>query len=562
MPNSVEHRNLMQFLAEVREHGLTPDSLANLNQQLGTTYSSSEEVVVALQSAIARADEDAAESAQVNFELGIPNLREFTYTSGGAADFQSTPDPVSGPLSRLSTLTGRTVSHGNWVQLPTSSELRLSDDSQPPDRDPFASLYNRRENRSNPTNSRIQEDEMAFDNLRKLPRAERKRRRIAAMEAFVMSSGLKGAESLIRCGLEFEFHKLNRPGSNVFDEPGFSRDLESTMQGYSLYSLVYHGKQYSDWTLTSEMPGEEVERRRFLLRVIEHIRAKETQKVEQLPQEMRKVGAEYEMLLRDRAREKWIRTNRRHYISAARAEDVLGWDQIASYTQMGTDGSVRGGEVRTLGGRTIREFLTAARVLSRNPFEVAEDTSFHIHLSLNDVEHKWGERFQAEMYAYLLKNVDRMPEAVQKRLVSPPGQKYAKFMLENGHKYVAVYKHDDYNTWEFRLFGNVSKFPEMVQCLTLAVDTLRHVYAVRLGLTDSLIQAYATDEIQHALNLVYDRKEPIEDDVPRENRYDEDGDLIEDPSNTVIVPGTGLRGFHQTLRDSIRKIRSVEEDAA
>lgn len=418
-----------------------------------------------------------------------------------------------------------------------------------------------------------------FEEIRRLPAKERKKKRTAAMERFVSSRGLKGAEASIQCGLEFEFHKLNRPNSNKFDAEQFNLDLALNQKKQSLYSLVYH-QRYKDWspdteTVDSEgnvtiVPTDVVEKKKVLSVLVEYVREKETQTVKDLPKEMRKLGAEYMDTLMSRFTEGWIERNRKNYISPADTNEIEGWDTVSSYTQLGTDGSVRGGEIRTLGGRTIREFLRAARVLSRNPFEVAEDTSFHIHLSLLDVEHKWGERFQAEMYAYLLRNVDRMPESVQKRLIAPAGVKYAKFVLENGHKYVAVYKHDDYNTWEFRLFGNVHKYSEMVQCLSLAVDTLRHVYAVRLGRAESLISKYGTDEIQHALNRIYDKRELQETDNPdpRPLRWDDseedDGDESERPlgPDEILIPGVGLKGFHQCLVDSARKIRTVEEDAA
>jgi hypothetical protein len=50
-----------------------------------------------------------------------------------------------------------------------------------------------------------------------------------------------------------------------------------------------------------------------------------------------------------------------------------------------------------------------------------------------------------------------------------------------------VYCNIDIGTWEFRLFGNVTTGKEARTSLYLAIDAMRHAYAVRCGLAKSLV---------------------------------------------------------------------------
>lgn len=156
--------------------------------------------------------------------------------------------------------------------------------------------------------------------------------------------------------------------------------------------------------------------------------------------------------------------------------------------EVGTDASVRGGEARTVGALRPAEFLAAARALLDNyDFEIETNCSFHIHLSVPGVRHTYGRTLQAEMFAYILNNLARLPESVRERLNSE-SIRYCKFDLSKD-KFTAIHGHP-LHTWEFRLFGNITSALDGYRCLLLAIDALRHAYRARLGKT----AAMATDE--------------------------------------------------------------------
>lgn len=163
-------------------------------------------------------------------------------------------------------------------------------------------------------------------------------------------------------------------------------------------------------------------------------------------------------------------------------------DEIsAPYIEVGSDSSVRGGEIRTIGALSPQEFMSAAIALfNGHDFEIDEGCSFHIHLSVPGVKHTYGKRLQAEMMAYLLEHSNRLPRRVQERLKSS-AIRFCQFKLDSD-KMRAVHGHPQ-KTWEFRLFGNITKATDAWRCLLLAIDALRHAYRVRLNMTKPLIDA-------------------------------------------------------------------------
>jgi len=105
--------------------------------------------------------------------------------------------------------------------------------------------------------------------------------------------------------------------------------------------------------------------------------------------------------------------------------------------EVGTDSSVRGGEARTIGALTPTNFMVAAKALFGGyDFEIETNCSFHIHLSVPGVRHTYGRSLQAEMFAYLLANTARLPDAVKERLNSS-AIRYCKFQLST-EKFTAV----------------------------------------------------------------------------------------------------------------------------
>lgn len=183
-----------------------------------------------------------------------------------------------------------------------------------------------------------------------------------------------------------------------------------------------------------------------------------------------------------------------HAVDGMQGEDEDGnaqeYDISAPHIEVGSDSSVRGGEIRTLGALKPQEFMAAAIALFKgHDFEIDTGCSFHIHLSVPGIKHSYGKHLQAEMMAYLLENQDRLPESVRERLKSD-AIRFCQFKLDSD-KMRAVHGHPQ-RTWEFRLFGNVTTQHEAWRCLLLAIDAMRHAYRVRCELANPLV---SVDEI-------------------------------------------------------------------
>jgi hypothetical protein len=148
------------------------------------------------------------------------------------------------------------------------------------------------------------------------------------------------------------------------------------------------------------------------------------------------------------------------------------------------DGSVTGGEITTEGAVTPIRFLqTAKSLFTSNEFKIDVGCSFHIHLSAKGVKHTYGRALQAEMQAYILNA--NLPEFLVERIIS---DKSTFFQPQVSTKrYSLVNFCSRLNTWEFRVFGNVSNYSEAKYCLFLAMNALRHAYRVKLGLEKSLL---------------------------------------------------------------------------
>ena len=163
------------------------------------------------------------------------------------------------------------------------------------------------------------------------------------------------------------------------------------------------------------------------------------------------------------------------------------WEDVDCYRQdveCKDDSSVSGGEVATNGGKSPLEFLKISRYLfDNNEFEIDERCSFHIHLSVAGVDHYYGERTQAEMLAYLIKNIDRLPQRVVDRINVNHRHYEVKIKTD---KFNAIHYHSQ-GTWEFRLFGNVTNQIEAQKCLQLAYEALRHAYQCKLDPSKRLI---------------------------------------------------------------------------
>lgn len=147
--------------------------------------------------------------------------------------------------------------------------------------------------------------------------------------------------------------------------------------------------------------------------------------------------------------------------------------------EVGSDGSVDGHEFRTTGPLTVDQFSAASERLFRVLKGLKVDTgcSFHIHMSLPGVRHSYGQEFQSAMMEYLLKA--KLPACVQVRLKSNARKRF--FAVDSSNdKFRAVAFRGE--TWEFRLFGNVSTHRDALKCLAIAIKAFQFAYKVKFGL--------------------------------------------------------------------------------
>lgn len=166
---------------------------------------------------------------------------------------------------------------------------------------------------------------------------------------------------------------------------------------------------------------------------------------------------------------------------------------VRQLMELGSDGSVSGGELRTNGALNPSQFMKCVKAVFEHDFNVDTGCSFHIHLSVPGVSHSFGAKFQAELQAYFLDNFNRLPRTVRDRLTSS-NIRYCKFQASTD-KFSAVHAHS-LNTWEFRLFGNLNSETDARRCLLLAIESLIHGYRVKLGLSKSLLKKSESKDIE------------------------------------------------------------------
>jgi hypothetical protein len=137
------------------------------------------------------------------------------------------------------------------------------------------------------------------------------------------------------------------------------------------------------------------------------------------------------------------------------------------YVEYGTDATVKGPEIRTVGGLSltkIRESLAALDVL---PKVVDSECSFHVHFSVNGVrmeEHK--PDFHLALYEGLLNHLHELPSEVKNRISRGSWRERYFDFKPCTNKYTAIaWRHQ---TWEFRCFGGISSYKDQLKCVMVA----------------------------------------------------------------------------------------------
>jgi hypothetical protein len=144
------------------------------------------------------------------------------------------------------------------------------------------------------------------------------------------------------------------------------------------------------------------------------------------------------------------------------------------------DGSVNGFEMRTIGPRSVAEFRAEVAEVFAVEHAVDYKCSFHIHVALTDVIHKYGANMQMALIDYILQHMDEVPAPVKERWAQRDWRTRYFNAILSAEKYTFVNKHGQ-GTWEFRCFGNINTVEHAEACLKLAVRAMQHAYAVATG---------------------------------------------------------------------------------
>jgi hypothetical protein len=199
--------------------------------------------------------------------------------------------------------------------------------------------------------------------------------------------------------------------------------------------------------------------------------------------------------------------DRLEFTNSSRKE-IAFRDMSDSGIEVGHDGSVQGFEFRTQGPQTIDEFITKVNKVFSMDHEINERCSFHIHISLPDVQHSYGPRLQAAMTEYLLCRIGEMPASLVSRWQGDLG--YFKPQISR-EKYVFVNRHQRCGTWEFRCFGNITNAEDAKFCADMAIKALQHGYKVvakeeellkdKYNLSESEFYTHACEALGRSRNL-------------------------------------------------------------
>lgn len=177
-------------------------------------------------------------------------------------------------------------------------------------------------------------------------------------------------------------------------------------------------------------------------------------------------------------------SNRNRFRPTESAMDFLRNKVVIDDLEIGVDGSVPGFEFRTLGGLDVPRFETASRKLFEAlTHEVNSRCSFHVHVAIKGVKHKWSERLQQAMTEYVLSQMERVPSGVKSRWQAIGDNNIGQFFQPGvvDQKYAFVHQHKKYNTWEFRCFGNISSHADAMACLNIAMEAIQHAQKITSG---------------------------------------------------------------------------------
>jgi hypothetical protein len=173
--------------------------------------------------------------------------------------------------------------------------------------------------------------------------------------------------------------------------------------------------------------------------------------------------------------------------------------------------------------------------------EIHTRCSAHIHLQLDNIQHKGANAIQQTIFDELSKRWQRLPACVRNRIeecnkwIRPTYSSELTFK----YKYNPIQCHHQ-GTWEFRLFGNVSSADEFEDCLDVAIESMECAYKRLLG--DSYINidaglwvTLATDAMRNLEPMQYPESTFVETPETTESTPAATHDILLDFFEDVVV---------------------------
>jgi hypothetical protein len=141
------------------------------------------------------------------------------------------------------------------------------------------------------------------------------------------------------------------------------------------------------------------------------------------------------------------------------------------------DGSVSGFEIRTCGPKTVQQFEQAVRTAFKVRHVIDERCSFHIHMSISGQQIEHSSSTQLALIEYVIRHRLELPRSVRRRFANRSHLvRYAEIADWGPDEHTFVSFNSDYNTWEFRCFGNVKNADDAMVCLDIAARAMYSVW--------------------------------------------------------------------------------------
>jgi hypothetical protein len=314
-----------------------------------------------------------------------------------------------------------------------------------------------------------------------------KKRNTKVME--MRDASLAQARQLIRCGFELETQSSNGHhwrdngvvdpdvDPNAIDEARYNTHIASQMATYerSLEAV------FQAWPAVQRPAWMHAATNSELVSALNHMKIPNLSLLRSTGIINDEKLAFIRQQLMERVRREARRTDFRH--QANRMPFTSFFHQrcgLSELIQVGSDGTVNGFEMRTTGPLTYDEFETAARSVFTLNHSIDVGCSFHIHLSVVGVEHRYSQRLQLAMTEYVIAHQAELPESVRERFRHTQNSRHFQSHVKND-KYTFVAPSREHNTWEFRCFGNVRDPSAAMVCLNLAIRAMQYAYQVAFG---------------------------------------------------------------------------------